>query len=304
MQDTPRIVVGLELDRTGKELSRGSEKALEQAMWLARARGGQLICAHARGGERFVEKAAGVVLLMHEGVPEEGRQALEAAVAACIEEGVEARLELLDERPVLGLVRLVMSESADLLVVGRHDTAEDGPRIGSVAQKLLRKCPAPVWVVKPGHSTRPERVLAATDLTPTGRQAVELGCSVAKQAEAEMHVVHSFQITMEEQFSGEDSDLDLLRRRDQLGEQIREDLAGDLSGLDAELHVLCNAPERGIQETIKRVDPDVLVIGSVSRGGIAGFLIGNTAERVLPKTTCSLLVVKPDDFVSPIKLED
>ena len=39
---------------------------------------------------------------------------------------------------------------------------------------------------------------------------------------------------------------------------------------------------------------DLVVMGSVARAGIAGMLIGNTAERLLRKLPCSVLVVKPD----------
>jgi universal stress protein E len=38
-----------------------------------------------------------------------------------------------------------------------------------------------------------------------------------------------------------------------------------------------------------------VVMGSVARRGIPGFLIGNTAERVLPRLPSSVLVVKPGD---------
>lgn len=301
MQDRMKIVVGLELSQGGTELTQGSYHALEQARWLVEGQQGEILLAHAKGGERFVERAAGIVQLVHEGVPPEGQAAIEAAVGELTQLGIQARSVILDERPALGLVRLVMSEKADLLVIGRHDVIEDGPRIGRVAAKLLRKCPVPVWVVKPGCQVKPERVLAATDQTATGKLAVLLASDVSRRAGAELHVVHAFQITLEQQFEGEDTTQSLLEQRDALQKEIREELARSTPGTEAKLHVLCTAPEKGILDTIQRVHPDLLVIGTVSRGGIAGFLIGNTAERVLPKTTCSLLVIKPDDFISPVQ---
>jgi universal stress protein E len=48
---------------------------------------------------------------------------------------------------------------------------------------------------------------------------------------------------------------------------------------------------------------DLVVMGTVARAGIAGMLIGNTAERVLRKLPCSVLTVKPDGFVSPVRLD-
>jgi universal stress protein E len=42
-------------------------------------------------------------------------------------------------------------------------------------------------------------------------------------------------------------------------------------------------------------------MGIVSRAGIAGLLIGNTAEIVLQKVDCSMLTVKLEGFVTPVK---
>ena len=47
---------------------------------------------------------------------------------------------------------------------------------------------------------------------------------------------------------------------------------------------------------------DLVVMGSVARAGIAGMLIGNTAERLLRRLPSSVLVVKPDRFESPVPL--
>jgi universal stress protein E len=42
-------------------------------------------------------------------------------------------------------------------------------------------------------------------------------------------------------------------------------------------------------------------MGTVGRAGIAGLLIGNTAEKILHQVECSVMTVKPDGFVSPVK---
>jgi universal stress protein E len=56
-------------------------------------------------------------------------------------------------------------------------------------------------------------------------------------------------------------------------------------------------------EAEKRLEPDVVVMGTISRGGIPGLLVGNTAERLLGILDCSLVIVKPHDFVCPVTLE-
>jgi hypothetical protein len=44
-------------------------------------------------------------------------------------------------------------------------------------------------------------------------------------------------------------------------------------------------------------------MGTLARTGIAGLFIGNTAEAVLHQVNCSVLTVKPEGFVTPVKPE-
>ena len=46
---------------------------------------------------------------------------------------------------------------------------------------------------------------------------------------------------------------------------------------------------------------DILIMGTVARTGLSGFIIGNTAENILQQIDCSLLALKPKGFVSPVK---
>jgi nucleotide-binding universal stress UspA family protein len=57
-------------------------------------------------------------------------------------------------------------------------------------------------------------------------------------------------------------------------------------------------PDFAMEEQI-----DLIVMGTVGRSGISGLFIGNTAEKVLQKVDCSVLAVKPEGFVSPVKLD-
>ena len=61
--------------------------------------------------------------------------------------------------------------------------------------------------------------------------------------------------------------------------------------------------ENAILNYIKAEKIDVLVMATIARSGIAGFLMGNTAERLMPQIECSVIAVKPDDFRSPITLD-
>ncbi len=61
---------------------------------------------------------------------------------------------------------------------------------------------------------------------------------------------------------------------------------------------------KAIVKLTKNKAIDLLVMGTVCRTGLAGFLIGNTAEKVLSEVNCSVLTVKPEGFVTPVTLGD
>jgi universal stress protein E len=60
-------------------------------------------------------------------------------------------------------------------------------------------------------------------------------------------------------------------------------------------------PEKIIPQFIEEKKIDILAMGTVARTGIPGFIIGNTAENILQKISCSLLALKPNGFVTPVK---
>ncbi len=71
---------------------------------------------------------------------------------------------------------------------------------------------------------------------------------------------------------------------------------------NAKLHLVKGDPSDAVPKVVTKVQPDLLIMGTICRTGIPGFIIGNTAERVLSAVQCSVLVIKPEGFVSPVTL--
>jgi universal stress protein E len=292
MAELRKLLVGVSLAPRKPELGPGSEAALNQALWLARSLPARLVMLSSE----------------FESAPfdDQRRAALEAARDRVAAEGVEVELRLVDERPWMALTHTVLAGEADLTLVGkRDDSTAEGRRLGSQAIKLLRKCPGPVWAVKPEHDLVHKLVLAATDLTTVGNQAVEFAAFVAEHHRCPLHVVHAYQTTMALQLSAAhlaeeeyDARIDAIKAE----AQARIDAVINATVFDGEsvVHIGRNAPHLAIREAVEHLHPDLLVMGTVSRGGLPGFLVGNTAERLLDRVDCSVLTVKPEDFVCPL----
>jgi len=75
------------------------------------------------------------------------------------------------------------------------------------------------------------------------------------------------------------------------------------SGVPADkvrIELLEGGTETVIPELVEREGIDQVVMGTLCRSGIAGFVIGNTAERLLDALHCSVVTLKPDGFRSPV----
>ena len=57
-----------------------------------------------------------------------------------------------------------------------------------------------------------------------------------------------------------------------------------------------------IPDLAESLEVDLVVIGTVGRGGVPGLLIGNTAETILNAVDCSVLTLKPEGFETPIQV--
>jgi universal stress protein E len=55
-----------------------------------------------------------------------------------------------------------------------------------------------------------------------------------------------------------------------------------------------------LESVVRRTKAAIVVMGAVSRSGLRRVFIGNTAETVLDRLSCDLLVVKPRSFVTQV----
>lgn len=307
MKPIARILVGLDLSPDGKRLSLGSRCALEEAQHIASRNKAELVLLHSTHGDEFVDPLTAHAAIVSLGGTPEGRRALESAREECAKAGLKATLELSPARPVEAFVQRVQKGDIDLVVAGKRGQSDrDGRRLGSFSTQLLRYCPGPVLVVPPRPGLDSGPVLAATDLSEVGALAVRTAADVAQRRGVDLHVVHAYQLPFELIHSSsreprEEHQAKLERLKTDAEAAIRKGLAGVPGAERARLHVGCGTPARAILGAVELFQPLVLVLGTVSRGGVAGVLFGNTAERVLPQVDCAILAVKPPDFVSPLR---
>lgn len=292
------IAIGVDLGADRRRATTGSRAALEQGAALARRWGARITLLHSSRADEHWDAERGWVFV--DGDAPDSGGVLEGLAGELVAGGLEAEVHVAHEWPDLALARLALDAGVDLVLVGKRSVPGlDGRQLGSIALKTLRICPCAVWIVDADAPPAPGRVLAAADLSPAGERVLKVAAEVAGDLGAELHVVHALQIPLSAQFEDGEAGW-TAKARDEAEGRIRRCLEGTRAEGKAALHVAPSSPTRAILECAAQLTPDLTVLGSVSRGGVAGLLVGNTAERVLPRLDGSLLVVKPADFVSPV----
>jgi len=71
----------------------------------------------------------------------------------------------------------------------------------------------------------------------------------------------------------------------------------------ARVSLVEGSPEKVLPEYCREAAADLVVMGAIARNPFGRIFIGSTAERVLDRLPCDLLVVKPDAFRTPVSSE-
>jgi nucleotide-binding universal stress UspA family protein len=232
----------------------------------------------------------------------------------------------------LEIIREVLRSNHDLVIKCPESPSWLDHLFAGDDMHLLRKCPCPVWLVKPGTADSYQRILAAVDVDDNyppaelkTRQALngtvmELASSLAVSEFAELHVVHTWAAFGESSlrnsaFISEPEDEvnayveEVRRRHAQLLDALMQETGAKL-GPDAmdyikpQRYLLKGSARKEVPALAKHLQVDCIVMGTVARTGVRGFIMGNTAETILEQLDCSVLAIKPPGFETPVKLED
>lgn len=243
----------------------------------------------------------------------------------------EIHTRVLAGAPFLEIIREVLRNGRDLVIKSAEARDWLGRLLSSDDMHLLRKCPCPVWLIRPGAPKAYRRILVSVDVSEAyppeelesrralNHQLLEMASSLALSDFAELHIVHAWEAigesimhsafvnTPEEKIAAY---VENVRRQREAG---LEALMGDVSDrlgkgavdyLKPLSHLVKGRARKVIPALVKQIDADLVVMGTVARTGVPGFIMGNTAETILSHIDCSVLAIKPPGFVTPVTLED
>ncbi len=292
-------------------------EGLKQALNLARNNGAPLKILIVRPA--FPDKFPEHRKKYEESLLEQTKTLVKATQAAIkIEAGsVDISMALVgDKTPTINIIQHVLQQGHDLVI--KEATPRDKKSgFKAIDMDLLRKCPVPVWLCRPLNQSR-QHIQVAVAIDPESqepsaahlsRRMLELSRRLADSCSGELHIIACWDYEFEAYLRGnmwiKTSDDEITQtvlkaqnqHRAALDELIK---SSEIVGAQ-HIHHLRGKATTLIPDLVQDKGIDILVMGTVARTGIPGFIIGNTAENIIQKLTCSLIALKPQGFVSPVK---
>ena len=291
-----------------------AQPALAKAVQLAGASGAELelfVCDFepALANPRFL-KSERLRVLREEFIATR-KQMLERHAIELRKQGLAVTTEVRWDTPVhRGIVARVRECAPDLVVKDTHyHGAIRRTVLTNTDWNLIRSCPAPLLLAKAAEWRRPPRVLAAIDPGHEGddpaaldHDILDYGSGLATRLAGELHVVHAFfpaDLIASTSVMAAAPVIDggtIAELLDQERARVRQALSALVAqhGLAPErVHFKQGSAVEVLCDAAAGLPADVVVLGAISRSRIREVIVGSTAERVLDRIVCDVLVVKP-----------
>jgi universal stress protein E len=174
---------------------------------------------------------------------------------------------------------------------------------------LIRCCPAPLWLVKPQPMSEHPRIVAAVDPMHEHDKPAALDHSIVTMAaglratvDGELHLMHAYEIAPAVAVSADSMAMPISVPLRDIADALKKqhkDAVFALADQHGLAHDRVRVHEGSTQSVLVRLTgqlkADIVVIGAVARSGLRRLFLGSTAEQVLDRLPCDMLIVRPPD---------
>ena len=237
----------------------------------------ELICSEKREAERILNEQIGSVADIR---------------------NVSSHALVLEGDPFDGILRAARDIQPDLIVMGSHRKQMLDMFMGTTIERVIRKGPFPVLMVNHEAQRSYNRVVVPIDMTDASANALRTALATGLINESGATLLHGFFAIAKGQMIVAGLELDAINehvaseRRSKTDELTKFLVEKDLVGR-WQFRIEEGGPIEVIEKAVDQLQPDLLVMGTHGRSGLAKALIGSVTEETLRTQNVDILVVPP-----------
>lgn len=240
-----------------------------------------------------------------ESILRQNHEALRASVAHLSDEGfrIEVDVRWGKRRHEEILARVAVLQPDILFSSTQPSSALRRLLLSDTSWQLIRRCPVPLWLVQDAEPLG-QNLCAALDPLHSADKPAALDHQLIRTSQVlegaldmQAHYLHAqaplprsllFSAEVAQEYE------DYMSQCSREHRQAFDQLIAQHSIAPAQAHLLDGFAEEVIPRFVRQHKVGLLLMGIIARGHLDSLLIGHTAERVLERIECDLLVIKPD----------
>ena len=209
-------------------------------------------------------------------------------------------VEAVTGTPAKTIVEYARSSGADLIVMGTHGRGGMAHLLlGSVAERVVRTALCPVLTIRETPHRTVQQILVPTDFSETSDAALDYAYLLAERFGASLQLLHVLDdpfitegLTAEAYITEAPAFRAAMLRNAQARLAHRAVPPPHAAALRIDRDVLFGNGAKTIAEYAAARGADLIVMGTHGRSGIAHFLVGSVAERLVRTAPCPVLTVR------------
>lgn len=255
------------------------------------------ILAHVQTARRDEEGEVHLLRVIDDADQKEAAQAhleeCKANLEAC---GLTVETLIAEGRPDEQILQTLEAGDYELVCMATHGRSGLDRWIrGSVAERVLRGAPTPVFLANPQGMSLPqvERILVPLDGSRFAGKALKLAAPLARKAEAELVLLHV-------DVPGANPSVHPVaevaaRKAQERAESTLEEPRSKLAeqGIPVRVVGRYGPPAEQIMQAIEAEEIGLVAMSSHGRTGLSRWRFGSVAEKVLRQCRCPVLVWRP-----------
>lgn len=185
-----------------------------------------------------------------------------------------------------------LTEKACDLVVKTAQKQFGRGGFGSIDWRLIESLPTPLWLAVSTHWVKRDRIVAALDPAidnplhvELNQRVLKLGGTLTELLDADLESVACIPVP--------DEVADLSAFREQAGALLQavDKVIADSGVTCSRTHFVTGKPAAEVNRVVDRNKARAILVGRGVRKGPKGFVLGNTAERILGRANTDVLIV-------------
>ena len=206
----------------------------------------------------------------------------------CIETGI----------PHKEILRVAKEEKVDLIAMGKRGLGlKDRILLGSNTNKVLRMANAPILAVrhKKGDKIDIKKILVPTDLSGHTLTSLDFAIDLANRFNSTIYLLHILELHHSYEISTSKiiEELRVLALKE-LRSYLEKIPKEKIKGINIkEMVTLYLRAWFGIINFAEENGIDLIIMTTHGRKGLARFMLGSTAEKVISESPCPVLAIKP-----------